>query len=891
MRFLLTFLVIFFVILNNNFSQNKGLLLLEQDLPKVRKSLETEPFKTLYKGIYGSLNASISSDNSNSNARRANAGIAKNCAFILLMNKQNDCISDLIASDKAMLESKVIAALENLNTDPGTFANYNDWQWRAKDMQDYLTSYDFMRLAGVSEVKLNKSKSNLVKYAGNLYREATRSIFGLSFYTTIKNNHALMVSGALGIASIVLRDAKSNDAAENPAQWFNAALWNIDNLLWQDETRKLANKDSISGYAEGLHYIKYPMLNCLPFFRGIANLYGDTTFTVTFNNLKRKVQSPIYDNTYNNIWDWVLNSLMPNGKLPMLEDTFTDEGFAALAIYGNPKYNRYIQGGEQELSQDLQYNFDLRPEYICTNIEQTFPNNSDPTFQAMPFAGSLVYRSGWDSNAVYLHATAKHGIMRVSAGGHNQADETSFMLMKNNEMLALFPGYVKYDRRAEVANAQQRSMILVDNAGPTLGTPGDPGGADAYITDFCSLPNFDFGEMKTSYLETDIVRRIFFINKEEFIISDIATATKPHSYSWQLQGNGLENGDLNSTGIFKQDFANSRAVYNRKAASMLACVASNHEINFSTRKEKHEFRYDSVFYHTTTIANTHAQTKKQNTDYVCYLKPVSETNFNNDSLVNVYKNNEVNGVLAKSVIAFNNPNHSKEQVDKFFTTNLENTFLNDIITTDAETVLAINGIISGVTKPMPYLFFIANGRYLNLKNHKIDIVSDVKNNLALQKMAIVPERYVAYNCYVGAKSKVIFEFKNELENKVLSAIGRNVVSSRYDSSRLEVEFSGGGNFEIKLQVLGVEQDKSNLFSCNYNAANKSINIFCDEKVKLTNNLKRTKFVLYNLLGKEIITKHNLELNAPIPAENLASGAYLAEIILGNKIFRSKIFIN
>ena len=46
------------------------------------------------------------------------------------------------------------------------------------------------------------------------------------------------------------------------------------------------------------------------------------------------------------------------------------------------------------------------------------------------------------------------------------------MLHAQGQLLALDPGYLSYERRAEVGQATNHNLVLVDGAGPALGTPG-----------------------------------------------------------------------------------------------------------------------------------------------------------------------------------------------------------------------------------------------------------------------------------------------------------------------------------------------------------------------------------------------------------------------------------
>ena len=805
MKNLLKLVIVILLTFLKVYSQQGSLMLPKNEISKVRQSLYNEPYKTLYNGIYTTTASAITQDNTSSSGRRARAGQAKNIAFVLMMNLvvQNGNLTGLSSNEKTLLEEKLFSLLENINTDIGTLINYDDWQWRCKDMQDYLTAFDFINDLVYPVNKLSKSSENLIKYVGNLYRESTKNLFGLTFFSTIKNNHALMVCGALGIGSVVLNNIKSSDPNENPVAWLNASLWNIDNLLWKDSDRKLASADSLSGYAEGMHYLKYPMLNCLPFFRMLANLNKDSTFDISFNNSVRKIRSPYYDKTFYHLWDWVKNSLQPDGKMPCIEDTFVDEGFAVMALIGNPLYNRNISNGSANLSDELQYNFDLRPEYICANVEQTFPNNSDPLFEVMPYAGSMVFRSSWDSNATYMNVTAKHGNMRTSAGGHNQSDETSFMIMHNGEILALYPGYLKYDRRNEVGNSLQRSMILVDGIGTPIGSPNNSGGSDAFISDWFDLPNINFGEINTAYGGASITRRIFFVNKQTYLISDIVNSDKPHTYTWQLQGNGLEGGDVNKTGVFINDFTKNKGTYQRKNASLQASIVSNNKLLFSSRKEKHELHYDSAIYHTTLIAETKSSNRS---DFASVLNPFTGnlSDSINSFFSQTYSNNNVNSIISSNHnLLINNPNMN------LFNTSVKTNYINDSIESNSD----CNLIIHSKTDKTPLSFFVGNGSNFSIINQNLQFISSVKTNFYYSLSS--NSGYVNKACQITLKLPFLFKLNNKLINYEGDNIDNIII---LDSNSIVIKFSKKGNFKLIEKTLGIDENENSLannFSTKY----------------------------------------------------------------------------
>ena len=94
-------------------------------------------------------------------------------------------------------------------------------------------------------------------------------------------------------------------------------------------------------------------------------------------------------------------------------------------------------------------NMDLTVDIFCSfdaSITPMAPTGS-PTMY-FPDAGNVVFRSSWDSNAIYLHLLAEKGNMRIIGGTHEHPDAGSFVIYAHGELLALdagYPGYPQHD--------------------------------------------------------------------------------------------------------------------------------------------------------------------------------------------------------------------------------------------------------------------------------------------------------------------------------------------------------------------------------------------------------------------------------------------------------------
>ncbi|WP_210521797.1 hypothetical protein [Hymenobacter terricola] len=85
---------------------------------------------------------------------------------------------------------------------------------------------------------------------------------------------------------------------------------------------------------------------------------------------------------------------------------------------------------------------------------------AQPALTVLPASGNLVFRSGNDSLATYLHVYDRGGLVQTNAGGHSRGDASSFTLHAHGQLLALAPGHLCYARRAKVGQATNHNLVL-----------------------------------------------------------------------------------------------------------------------------------------------------------------------------------------------------------------------------------------------------------------------------------------------------------------------------------------------------------------------------------------------------------------------------------------------
>ncbi|MGI4761181.1 MAG: heparinase II/III domain-containing protein [Janthinobacterium lividum] len=592
------------------------------DLAKVRESLAAPTRQALYAGLYAETRGAAPGDNTSANGRRARATFAKNAAFVVLLARQPTDVglAPLPDAERAARVATTRGLLENLNPSVEAFASwggasYTEWQWRSKELLDYLIAYDLLRGAGETPTSLAPSQARLQEFAGNLYRQATTPFLGFTFYGTIKNNHTLMTAAALGMAAVVLNEATSPDRNRQPAAWAGAGLYHIDNVLWRDAQRQ-SDSTQVAGYAEGPYYCKYALLNCLPFFRALGNFLPDGRQTYTFGASTRSIRNPYYDPKYARLYEWLTAIALPDGREPALADSYVDMAMPELALTGQPQYVRPLAlsglTGTPMNSLTAQLRdatVDMRAAYLAAALDPS--PAAYPALTALPASGDLIFRSGPDSLASYLHLAGRGGLAQANAGGHSQGDASSFLLYAHGQLLALDPGYLSYARRAEVGQAANHNLVLVDGAGPAIGTAGAASPASSTVQHTMHTPQLSYGEVQTSYQGASVVRKALFIRNAYYLLADDVRAAAPHTYTWQLHGAGLAGGTA-STGTFADSLPRHEGTWQKSGASLLAHVtATGGATAYTTATNIHETTYNTAENHTTLLVQKSGRAQAQ----------------------------------------------------------------------------------------------------------------------------------------------------------------------------------------------------------------------------------------------------------------------------------------
>lgn len=544
------------------------------EVPLIRSQLGTPDIFNLYASVWQNANATVPAGNSTDIERINRAMIAKEAAFVLLMDRRPSTGSIFILTqpERDLLLARALNILENLNTVVETGSGwlfYNPWQHRSKELITCLIAYDLLRGAGISTSQLAVARSRLLTFTANLYFRAMDTYTaGLTFFTYQFNNHSIMTASALGLAAIVFNDNSSPDPNYQPLNWINAGMYNLDNTLWVEDGTypRVSEGDSMAGYAEGPAYFNYGFQNAFPFIRAMGNFLSEGSYKMTFNGTMRSIPNPWSDDRYDRLYDWMNKIRMPDGSCPAIHDSQMGFGTTIMSLSGDSCYNWPNPG----FTPNDPF---IRVQYIAANVSQG--SIGDSAFQALPTAGSLIFRSSWATDAIYMHFIGKHGIALSGAKAHHQGDASSFSLAAYGKLMAIDPGYASSTLSDLTNTASNHSLILVNGSGP-LPPDGENVSTEtntAYIENYFDCRGLDYGEVRTDYAETEVVRKNLFVRNSYFVLTDFIASPAWNIYTFQLHGNGLlgaSPGSLN--GSFVPDFSQCKGTYQRESVSLTAQI-------------------------------------------------------------------------------------------------------------------------------------------------------------------------------------------------------------------------------------------------------------------------------------------------------------------------------
>jgi hypothetical protein len=606
-----------------------------ENLPDIQAAVQQEPRRQVL-AYLSNLAFGFGVEQNLTYVTRQNAArVALACSYLLALGYRSHLDSThvypLTEEERQILLQKAVDQLHHLVTDVEILTvnnlttGSNNWQYDAAILTQSLTSYDLLAAMGYGDEILDPARQKLTDYLANYYRATSDTVEGLgpiSFFDFVKNNLALKAAGALGLGGVVLGEFGSDDPYRRPRRWLETGLYVLDNCLWRDNFRQ-SEPDDFAGYAEGPWYFNYAFINCLPFIRALKRYWPyDDSLHAEFRGAARRVRNPFFDPAYERLYEWMIRTALPDGRMAPIDDSYLDKSTLVLSFLENPRYHipadlsGFYPTQPISVGQLISAPLDWGPYYL--SVTTPFSDFSGrQKNECFPRAGNAVFRSDFSSKATYLHVVAENGRARTQGSGHNQGDVTSFFLCQNAEILALDPGYVSWGQRHLVGNADNHNLILSGNCGPLIGSPFQANDADGFLNDFMDLPGLAAVEASTRYCSTDVRRDFVFAGEKTVFVYDwVDRGNTATHFRWQLHGNGRQGADPQAVGTF--ELADNGGIWRRPHAGLRVHVQSPEGCTLSTRLSPHEIAFNQTGEHTVLEARVNGQSRAT---YLAALAP------------------------------------------------------------------------------------------------------------------------------------------------------------------------------------------------------------------------------------------------------------------------------
>lgn len=389
------------------------------------------------------------------------------------------------------------------------------------------------------------------------------------WYSRLKNNWGIRQYSGLGLASLVLADGVDD---YSPSKWWMKSEKSLDEHFISQIT------PVDGGFCEGISYLAYAGDLYLP--------YSHARFRATGDNL-------LIRDYMKRLNRWAVDVIMPDGNGPMFDDSsYSRFQFEQLCMNtDDPELYRwaYLKSGKTHAGINL-------VDAICNYDNSPSPREPDsPPSRFLPDAGNMVFRSGWDNDAVYGLFLGENGQARIKGGGHEHNDVGSFQIFAYGEWLYLDGGYGGWTTNHRTNTPDNHNMILVDGKGPAsveimgkrLGTFGD-----GFLSEYEKTDRYEHCLIEMSYSGCDIKREVYFVDGDTFLIFDRMISDSEHEYTLPFHFNGgFETG-----GNFVETSDGATLSRNGTFTQLNVLPISN-AIQFTTRSDEHAFRHDKYLLH------------------------------------------------------------------------------------------------------------------------------------------------------------------------------------------------------------------------------------------------------------------------------------------------------
>jgi len=648
---------------------------------EIRSRLDREPYLTLFRRIWTLALEDHDPDDHEIDPERRRGNTARAAALVFFLNRKLDPGDQVVPftnpAERAPFGQKASAYLLAMLTVSRAKVELHttDDIHTAQELHLWSDTLDLLLGADADILGTDRpvAVQNVADLAADFY--ADYNLSNWQFLRAETANHRSKSAAALGIAAIVLNGEDfadpSQDERYDPARWIDFAVRNLDFVVRDILT------DNNGGFLEGLGYLHYSGIDHVDFMWAWHNYTEGASYVLDFDTphppyyrLHASGQYVVPD-----MWSdgglekqflWSVDLMLPDRTLP----PFDDSGPGARYFYGALVRPEFPLAGLFRWAWEAQGfpasgSVEQEP-LLLACFDDTIPAVSPaaagrPLSVAMPWAGQVVFRSTWETDAVYALIQCEHGKAAGwaqtrwgdyidGASGHEHPDGTAFMLYAYGESLALDSGYLGYTNHDRVRQPENHNVPLVDGKGAqanrftvplveidnqgniTLLRLEEEGGWAPSLDGMTYLvahdvqtPGAGMAEVVTRYFvrapDTDLRRRATFLDHRFLVVHDFITTdpaeTGSHQYTFQLHGNGGGS----SGGSF--DLLAEGGLWSRTGARLRAVVTADRPVTFATRETSHDGGWVEL---THTVLDAHAAAQAGETvEFLTLLAPERAT--------------------------------------------------------------------------------------------------------------------------------------------------------------------------------------------------------------------------------------------------------------------------
>ncbi len=396
----------------------------------------------------------------------------------------------------------------------------------------------------IPEDEAQEAEDKLTTIIDAFYIDYIENDFNRSFIFYTQNNHPIRTACSIGTVALGF--------PEHPEarKWADWAFSELD-YLWGPNGQYVQEDGGVS---EGSLYYRFAFAPSLALFHAWHNRIG-TSRIFTKNCINRNDADPwtnhgcvdgeafVFDNPmfgepFQKSVDWFLTLRMPDGRRPPLEDSGIRDGNGG-AIMAKYMDREDLVWDWHNDNLNMSGGMDLRIQHLAYAPELPDAQPPEWTHRVMETAGQSVFRSGWDTDDMWLMVTAEHGSARKAI--HDHVDGGSFTFSAYGEYLLIDTGYYKPNMMNNAVTAQAAShnlLTIEEEPVEPKGMLTNFGDADAFLKNEYLSENLAYVEAWQDLEVSQTQRSVMLVRNRYAIVADrvITTATEARHYTWRLHG-------------------------------------------------------------------------------------------------------------------------------------------------------------------------------------------------------------------------------------------------------------------------------------------------------------------------------------------------------------------